>query len=109
MRSRGRRGSSRGPEPRVRELRDGRHDLFLLAGRQLAVDGNRERLLCRSLSVRKISAAMAEVGKAGLQMERHRIVDLVADAPLVEMALQRVAPRCADHELVEDVTAIRRL
>src|SRR5439155_19122549 len=48
----------------------------------------------------------SEIGEAGLQVERHRIVDRVADALLVEMPLQRVALRRAYDELVVDVKTI---
>src|SRR5262245_62519504 len=84
-------------------------DACLLIGGQLAVDGNREALGRRALGVRKIALTMSEIREAGLQMERNRIVDLVADALLVEMTLQAVAIGDADHELIEDVTTIRRL
>src|SRR5439155_2953055 len=38
--------------------------------------------------------------------ERHRIVDFVADAALVEMPLQGVAIGTADHELIVDVALV---
>ena len=52
---------------------------------------------------------MAERREALLQVERHRIVDLGADAALREALRARVAVRHADDELVVDVAAIRRL
>ena len=85
----------------------GRDDRVLLRGGQLAVDRNRQALARRALGVRERARPVAEIGEAGLQVERHRVVDLVADAPRVEMALQRVALRRPDDELVEDVAAIR--
>jgi len=91
------------------ELADRGHHGFLLRGGQLSINGDREALVSRPLGVRKITAAMAEIREARLQMERHGIVDLGPDAEAVHVPLERVALRRAYDELVEDVTAIRRL
>ncbi len=64
----------------VGELGDRVHDDALLFRRQLAVDRNGEALVRRALGLREIAGAIAEVGEARLQVERHGIVDLVADA-----------------------------
>lgn len=42
-------------------------------------------------------------------MERHRIVDGVADTARVEMRLERIASRCPNHILVVDVHTVGRL
>src|SRR6516164_2125670 len=91
------------------ELTDGRDNLILRGGGELAVYRNRQRFRSRAFRVREVSAPVAQPGEAWLKVERYRVVDLVADAPFVEMSLQRVAPRVPDDELVEDVPSTGRL
>ena len=91
------------PQACVRdELRDGRHHPLLLRKGQLAVDRNRQALVGRALGVGKVAAPVAEIRKARLQVERHRIVDLVADALAVQVPLERIALGRPDDELIED-------
>ncbi len=56
-----------------------RHRLLLRLG-QLAVDRQRERRPAARFGVREVAAAVAERREAFLEVERHRIVDLGADA-----------------------------
>src|SRR5215472_234168 len=91
------------------ELADGPHHSFLLSGRELAVDRQREAAGGGPLGFRKLSAAMTKLGETGLQMERDGIVDLRADAAFLEMRSEPVAVRGANDELVIDVPAIGRL
>src|SRR5437773_947810 len=78
-------------------------------GGQLAVDRDRQALGGGALGVRERAGRVSEVGEARLQVERDGIVNLIPDAVLVEMALERVAVRRGDDELVVDVQAVRRL
>src|SRR6185295_15672779 len=96
-----RRGSTRRPDVLMDEPADRGHHGLLLGGGQLAVNRNREAFIRRALGVRKFAAAIAEVREARLQVKGHRVVDLVADALLVEVPLERVASWGADHELIE--------
>src|SRR6266516_4655227 len=102
-------GSSCGPDSFVDEFRDRAHDTLLLIEGELAVDRNRQALGGGAFGVREVAATMAEVRETGLQVKRHGIVDLIADAALVKVSLQRVAFGCTDDELVEDVMTIGRL
>src|SRR4029450_8654059 len=76
---------------------------------ELAVDRDGEAFIGGPLGVRERAAAVAETREARLQMERHRVINLVADAVLVEVPLERVALGRPDDELVEDVPVARRL
>src|SRR5262245_38896748 len=89
------------------EFRHGVDDRLLLLDRELAVDRDGEAFGGRALRVGKRAGAVPEIGETRLQMKRHRIVDLVADTLLVEMALQAVAIGGSYDELVIDVPALR--
>src|SRR5262245_18206972 len=93
-------GSPRSPHIALDELCDRRDDRLLLLRRQLAVNRDGEALVGGPLRLRERAAPVAEVGEARLQVERHRVIDLVADPLLIEMAFQRVALRRPDDELV---------
>ena len=84
-------------------------DVLLLLSGELAVDRNRQTLCGGSLGVRKLARTIAQVREARLQVKRHGIVDLVADAGRIEVPLQRVAFGRADDELIEDVLPVGRL
>src|SRR5690348_16923632 len=90
----------------VDELANRADDGFLLSDGELAVDRQREAFGGRPFGFRKVSATMTEIGETGLHVERDGVVDLRADAALVEMGPQAVAIADADHELVIDVPAI---
>src|SRR5205085_5760769 len=64
-----------------------------------------------SLRLRKIALAMPERGEAFLEVQRHRVIDGVPDARLLEPLAERVAatPRHAEDQLVIDVRAPERL
>ena len=51
----------------------------------------------------KSSVPIAQIGKARLEMKRHRVIDLAADAAGGEVLPESIAFAHADHELVEDV------
>src|SRR3954463_14956985 len=65
------------------------HRVLLLAA-ELGLDGQRDHPLGGRLAGRKRAAPVAQVGEAGLQMQRERIVPRVADAPALERRLQLV-------------------
>src|SRR5215213_11514248 len=71
-------------------------DVTLLLGRQLWVDRQGERLARGPLCLREVAFRVTEVGEAGLQVERHGIVDVRADAAPLEVLCERVAPAIAD-------------
>ncbi len=74
---------------------------------ELRIDGQRQRLCSRPLGLRKIPGPIAEILEALLQMQRHGIVNLGADALLTEEFLQIVAPGDAYDVLIVDVPAAR--
>ena len=92
----------------VQKTGDRVDDRLLLGAVELREDRNGQAFVGCPLGVREVAAAIAQAREAGLQGQRHRIVDLVADAGLVEMALERVASGRADDELIEDVPAVGR-
>src|SRR5690606_15052003 len=57
------------------EVGDACGDVLALLGRELGVDRQRERFRRGLLSDRERARRMAEVAKAFLQVQRHRIVD----------------------------------
>ena len=59
--------------------------------------------------MRQVAAPVPQTGEARLQMKRHRVVDFVADAAVVEVTLQRAAIRSPDDELIVDVAPTLRL
>src|SRR5512146_646245 len=75
------------------KLSDRLHHVALLRLGQLAVDRQRERFPGRLLRVREIPFPIAERREALLPMERHRVVDLGADFPRLEVREQPVAQR----------------
>ena len=75
------------------------HPLGLGVG-QFGVNGQGNRLLGRRLAGREIALAMPQVGETLLHVQRHRIVDLVANLLLAEVRLDLVAARHTDHKLV---------
>src|SRR5689334_10853878 len=85
------------------EFGNGVNDGLLLIHRELRVDRNREALVRGALGRRKISATIAQILETGLQVERHRIVNLVANLFAIEMRFQAVAIGHADHKLIEDM------
>src|ERR1700681_71887 len=93
----------------VKKTGDRVDDYLLLGAGELGVDRNGQALGGCTCGVREVPPTIANVPKTRLQGQRQRIVDLVADAGLVEMALERVASGRADDELIEDVPAVRRL
>src|SRR5687767_12828188 len=95
-------GELAGPQERV----DLRGDVGHLGTRQLGVDGQRDGLPGRRFRLREVPVTVTEVGEALLEMERPRVVDLVADARLAQRLLERVALGRADDELVVDVTGL---
>src|SRR5947209_6390915 len=82
---------------------------FLLRLGKPAADRERQALGCRPFGVRELAATMTQVGETGLQMKRHRVVNLRADAALVQMPFESVAVGRTDDELIENVPAVRRL
>src|SRR5262249_33590280 len=91
------------------EFSDRVHDRLLLFDGQLGVDRNRQALGRCPFGNGEIAAAVAKVRKTGLQMKRHRIVDLISDLLSIEMRLEAVAAAHSDDELMENVPAPRRL
>src|SRR5205085_4589778 len=85
-------------------------DVLLLLGRQLGEHRERERLAGGALGLREVACLVAQVGEAGLQVERDRVVDLRPDAVLSEVFEQRVAApfRDADDVLVDDMARAGR-
>src|SRR5829696_7055824 len=63
----------------------------LLRVGQFRIDRQRQRIGGRGLGNWKSAAFVAEIGEAVLQVERHRIVHLRADARSIEMGAQPVA------------------
>src|SRR5437868_3852942 len=49
------------------------------------------------------AGAAAEIGEAGLEVERRRVVDLGLDPAVLQVVAQGVASRGAHHEMVPDV------
>ena len=89
---------------RAEEGRDLPHHVLALLGRELGIDRQRQHLVRRRAATRgKSSRLVLEIGEAALSMQRHRIVDLRADAFGREMGAQLVALRRANHVLIEDV------
>src|SRR3954468_24763198 len=94
------------PEER---LHAGHHFLQLLAG-ELREDRQREDLPGGALALGELTGLVAQIGEAGLQVERERVVDRRADAALLEEGLERVPPAARDPErvLVEDGLVLGR-
>jgi len=84
---------------------DGVNDGLLLLECELAVDGM-ARLSVAARSLPESRRRGSRDRQAGLQVKRDRIVDFVADTPLVEVPLQAVALTGPDDELIEDVPAV---
>lgn len=55
----------------------------------------------------EVALLVAETGQAGLQVQRHGVVDLAADLAVGEVLAEFVAARGADDVLVEDVAGAR--
>src|SRR4029077_641297 len=83
------------------------YDILQLCFAQFRKDRQRERLCGGLLGVRKIPGLASKVGKARLQVQRYRIVDLRADAVLGQELPQRLALAHPDHVLVVDVARTR--
>src|SRR5690606_7206826 len=86
------------------ESRDTRGDVVDLRRRELGIDRQCEHLLRGALGNRKRARRVAEVRETLLPMERHRIVDLRADAPRGKVVSKLVAPPDADHVLIKYVS-----
>src|SRR5829696_2005064 len=84
-----------------------RDDFIELRLRQLGKDRQREHLGRGLLALRALTLAVAEVGEAGLKVQRQRVVDGGPDAALLEERLQCVAARYANGVLVEDRLVLR--
>ena len=70
--------------------------------------GKRQRRGRRRFGLGKVTATIAERGETLLQVERHGIVDLGADAVLGQKRPHTIAIRHPHDELVVDVEAVRR-
>src|SRR6185436_4866980 len=108
MRERPPRSKSRG-NSLTNEFRHRIHNRLLLLDGQLAVDRNREAFGGRALRIRERACAVPEVRETRLLVKRQWIVDFVADALLIQMALQPIAIGRSDDELVIDVATVRGL
>src|SRR5690349_9658058 len=82
------------------ERGDGIHHVLQLGFAQLRVDGQRDGLRGGGFGVRAVARLVAEIREAGLQVQRHRVVDLRADALLAQVGLELVALGDADDVLV---------
>src|SRR5712671_1947776 len=80
-----------------------RRDVFELLARQFRVDWQRQCFARRRFRFREVAQPVPQARKAFLQMQRHRIINLRADAGRLEMGLELVALRRADDVLVVDV------
>src|SRR5207245_2180864 len=76
-------------------------DFVQLALCQLRIDRQREDLFRRALGFGKRALLVAEVGKAGLQVERQWIVDRASDPAVLEETLKVIATIGANRVLVE--------
>src|SRR5580704_12464508 len=83
----------------VKKTGDRVDDRLLLGAGELREDRNGQAFVGCPFGVREVAATIAQARETGLQGQRQRIVDLIADAGLVEMALERVASGRADDEL----------
>ena len=77
------------------ELGDRRNDMRHLRLLQFRIDRQCQGFQSGLLGLRKVSGAVAQVGKALLQMQGHGVVDLAADAALGEPLAFRASRRCA--------------
>src|SRR5258708_8795084 len=85
------------------EFADALHDILGLRFGEFGLYCQGESLFCGTLTLGKSSWLVSEIGKAFLKVQGHRIVNLGADATLLQVALQFVAPRSPNHVLIEDV------
>src|SRR5450631_3924755 len=72
---------------------------------ELRIDGQCDGVLGGTLRFGKLSASVAEVRKALLQMQRHRIVDLRPHPCCHQMLAQRIAIADPQHVLVVNMAA----
>src|SRR5262249_41188002 len=91
----------------VGEFPNAGRDVANLVLRELRVDRECECFLRGRLGLRHVALAVTERGEALLQVKRNRVVNLRADAPLVEELLELVAAVATDHVLVVDVAGAR--
>src|SRR6476469_5320337 len=73
---------------------------------QLGVNRQRQRLGGELLADREIPSVVAQERVALLQVEWQRIVDLGADAMILQICLESVTSFTADYELVIDVAGL---
>src|SRR5688572_21665256 len=71
------------------KVRDRVDDVMKLHFVQLREDRQSERVLRRPLGMREVAFAMLQIGEALLQMKRHRVVDLGANAGSHEVLSKR--------------------
>src|SRR5687768_11556858 len=69
---------------------DGGDHFVLLCSRQFGKHGNGENFLGRPLRLWQRTFLVSEVGETRLQVQRQRIVNVVADLPGIEVFLQLV-------------------
>ena len=79
------------------------HDASGLRVRELRVHWQRQRLVRGRFPLGERAGWVAQVREALLQMHRDGVIDFRSDALLLERGFQLIAPRHADHVLVEDV------
>src|SRR6185312_8517696 len=85
------------------EIRYAAHHILQLHFGELGEDGQCERLARRALGLWEVPLAMLQVFEAFLQVQRHGVVDLGADAAGHEVLAQQIAVAYADDVLIEDV------
>src|SRR5205085_2684361 len=86
-------GVNRSGDSSREEASDGLDDVSLLLFGQLREHRERERLVGGGLGAGEVALAVAEVGEALLEVHRHGVVDLRADAARLEVLDERVAAR----------------
>src|ERR1019366_8108132 len=84
------------------ELRDRGHHALQFVIAQFGEDWQRQRISSGTFRYRQVSRLVSQIGKALLQVQRNRIVDLRADSALREKGAQLVAAIRTHHVLVID-------
>src|SRR5690242_7704656 len=96
--------SRRRPES-FKELGDRAYDVVLALCRQLGVNRQCQALLRCTLGAGKIAWSVAQRRKAGLKVQRKRVIDLGADLALAQVGTKRISRgrRHSNDELIVHV------
>src|ERR1019366_5809882 len=101
-----RRNTTRRADLPAVELGDGGHYALEFVVAQFGEDRQRQRISRSGFRLRQVSRLVSQIGEALLQMQRHRIVDFVADSALGEEGPQFIAVERAHYVLVIDVLGL---